>query len=143
MKFWDSSAILPLLVNETTTSIMLGLLRSTQAMSVWWGTTVECVSALARLEREHNLSTRNMRLALQRMDELGIFWHEVAPTERVRQTSTRLLRTYNLRAADALQLAAAIVAAEQIPSSLDFICLDQRLIAAADREGFRILPRNL
>jgi predicted nucleic acid-binding protein len=41
-----------------------------------------------------------------------------------------------LRAADALQLAAAVVAAEGIPASLSIVTLDERLAAAARREGF-------
>jgi predicted nucleic acid-binding protein len=51
----------------------------------------------------------------------------------------RLLRVHALRAADSLQLAAAIVAAEHEPSALEFVSLDERLNEAASREGFRIL----
>jgi len=46
-----------------------------------------------------------------------------------------LLRIHPLRAADSLQLAAALTVAEQEPSSLSFVCLDQRLAEAAIREG--------
>jgi predicted nucleic acid-binding protein len=48
----------------------------------------------------------------------------------------RFLRVHPLRAADALQLAAAFTAAERRPSSLAFVCMDEKLLAAAKREGF-------
>jgi hypothetical protein len=44
-----------------------------------------------------------------------------------------------LRAADALQLAGAVIAAEHEPRSMDFVCLDDRLAEAASREGFRLV----
>jgi len=39
---------------------------------------------------------------------------------------------------DALQLGAAVVLAEGLPSSLDVVTLDERLAAAARREGFTV-----
>ena len=44
-----------------------------------------------------------------------------------------------MRAADALQLAAAVIVAEGMPSSLDIVTLDERFAAAARREGFTVL----
>jgi len=44
-----------------------------------------------------------------------------------------------LRAADALQLSAAIVAADGDPSSLELVTLDRRLAEAAMLEGFPVL----
>lgn len=100
---------------------------------------MECVSALARLEREGGLSATALAAALKRMKELRGMWHEVQPTESVRETAIRLLRVHPLRAADSLQLAAAIVASENKPATLDFVCLDARLTLAAQREGFNTL----
>ena len=64
---------------------------------------------------------------------------EVQPSERVRSTAQRALRVHALRAADALQLAAAIVAAGEDRASLVVVCLDQRLTLAARREGFQVI----
>ena len=69
-------------------------------------------------------------------------WREVEPIARVRQVATRLVRVHALRAADALQLAAAIVAAEDDPPSLTFVTLDDRLARAAERVGFPVLERT-
>lgn len=51
----------------------------------------------------------------------------------------RLLRVHRLRAADAVQIAAAIVAADFQPGSLEFVTLDVRQADAAEREGFRVI----
>ncbi len=65
-------------------------------------------------------------------------WLEVTQWQAVRQHAERVVETYPLRAADALQLGAALVAAEGHPSSLGFVTLDRRLAGAASREGFRV-----
>ena len=55
----------------------------------------------------------------------------------------RFLRVHPLRAADALQLAAAFIAAERRPSSLEVVTLDDRLAAAARKEGFALIELPL
>jgi len=112
-------------------------------MWVWWATSVECVSAIARLQRRGSLSSDEVAPALQRLDALMQAWREIGPTESLRSTAHRLLRVHDLRAADALQLAAAIIASEGTPHDLDFLTLDNRLLEAAAREGFRIVSLDL
>jgi predicted nucleic acid-binding protein len=137
MIFWDSSAVVPLLVDESPRDALLELLRRDSGMIVWWGTQVECASAIARREREGALGAASQ--ALERLRTVAEEWHEVLATNTVRSVALRMLRVHALRAADSLQLAAAFVAAEHDPFSLEFVSLDDRLIEAADREGFRIL----
>lgn len=139
MKFWDASAVVPLLVAEKATPGALELYRTDPLMLVWWGTEVECVSALARLERAGELDVDAMSSCVSRLRDLRAAWVEVDPTLPVRETAQRLLRVHDLRAADSLQLAAAIVASENRPASLDLVCLDRRLGAAAQREGFNVV----
>lgn len=138
MKYWDSSAVVPLLIEDHATASLLGLYKRDSVMLAWWGTDVECVSALARLEREGSLSVDEIAGALKRLQALRRSWQEVQPVESVRETAKRLLRVHNLRAADSLQLAAALVVTQHRPSELDFVCLDQRLGAVAQREGFNV-----
>ena len=57
----------------------------------------------------------------------------------IREAAVRFVRVHPLRAADALQLAAAFVVAERRPSSLEVITLDERLAAAARKEGFALV----
>ncbi len=118
---------------------MLALIDVDAAMVTWWGTRVECVSALARLEREQSIETSGMRAALARLDALSREWIEVPAIDDVRTQASRLLRTHALRAADAFQLAAAIIASDFEPSALAVVSLDARLSAAAEREGFPVV----
>jgi len=106
---------------------------------VWWTTEVECASALARLERRNDLTAGGARTAFRRLEAMTSTWNEVQPLEPVRDTARRLLRTHDLRSADALQLAAALIASENQASSLEFLSLDTRLVRAAEREGLAVV----
>jgi len=139
VRFWDSSAIVPLLVAELSSAAVLQGYERDPEVVAWWATEAECVSALARLEREGSLSAPSMTAGLRRLDGLARSWREVQPVAAVRQTAIRLLRVHPLRTADALQLSAAIVAAEDHPATLPFVTLDERLAQAADREGFLVV----
>lgn len=138
MKFWDTSALLPLLVEEPRTKAMQALLRDDPAAAVWWFTPVECWSALARLEREQRLTEQQVAQSARLLDEAARRWTEVPPIERVRDQASRLLRVHPLRAADALQLAAALVLSDFEPRTLPLVTLDDRLATAARREGFAV-----
>lgn len=139
MKFWDASAVVPLLVTEPPRDQLLELLQRDPVMLVWWGTPIECTSAIARRERDGALSVGDATSALDRLRGLAAGWQEVLPAEPVRAAAQRLLRVHPLRAADSLQLAAATVAAEHEPPALELVSLDDRLKQAAIREGFRVV----
>ena len=87
-------------------------------------------------ERDGAFDGRAMTLALQRLRQLSAGWHEVDPSDEIRETTARFLRVHPLRAADALQLAFA--AAERRPPSLEIVTLDDRLASAARKEGFAL-----
>jgi len=139
MRFWDSSAIIPLLVDEPSSPGVRAEFVRDPDIVVWWATQVECVSALARLERDLRLTAAELSEAIARLDELALAWHEVQPIDRGRQVAIRLLRTHGLRAADAFQLAAAILASEERAGAIFLVTLDARLAIAAEREGFRVV----
>ena len=136
MKFWDASAIVPLLMTEASTRHVQALAVKDPAMLVWWGTEVECASAIACLEREGTLEEPAAAQAFDRLKQLAAGWHEIDPSDAVREVAVRFLRVHPLRAADSLQLAAAFQAAERRPASLEIVTLDDRLAAAARKEGF-------
>ena len=138
MKFWDTSAVIPLLVHEPRTDRMIAQLAEDADLAVWWGTPIECASALARLERQ-GAAAASVEAAFERLDTLAAAWLEVEPHAEIREIARRLLRVHPLRAADALQLAAATQAADRRPSTLTFVSLDDRLRVAAAKEGFRVL----
>jgi predicted nucleic acid-binding protein len=138
LRFWDSSAIVPLLVAEANTDAVREIAEDDPVMLVWWATQVECISAIARLERQGDLTTEATQDALERLDALVEGWNEVQPVDAARRTARRLLRVHDLRAPDALQLAGAVVASEGHAASLEIVTLDHRLAEAARREGFVI-----
>jgi predicted nucleic acid-binding protein len=139
MKFWDSSALVPLLVNESTSKAVFRELERDPDVLTWWATEVECASALCRLERDSSLDANELAEAMARLDEVIPSWQVIQPTSRVRAVAVRLLRTHPLRSADALQLAAALEASENEPRTLPFVTLDERLARSASREGFPIV----
>lgn len=140
MKFWDSSAIVPLLVSESSTALVRAEYRADPVICAWWGTLVECTSAVERAGRDGAAPPAAVEEARRSLDGLAVRWQEVEPGREVRETAVRLLREHDLRAADALQLAAAIVVAEGRPEALGFVSLDRRLVVAAAREGFPVSP---
>lgn len=139
MKFWDSSALVPLLVAEHASAAATREYTADPEVIAWWGSEVECVSALARLERDGSIAGSSIVEALRRLDAVVLAWREIEPVARVRQVAIRVLRVHPLLAAGALQLAAAIVASEDQPATLPLVTLDGRLAEAAEREGFPIV----
>jgi uncharacterized protein len=139
VKFWDASAIVPLLVAESSSERLQSLAEQDADMLVWWASRVECVSALARRERDGGLDAHALAIALERLFQFADGWHEIDPSDAIRDAAIRFLRVHPLRAADALQLAAAFVAAELRPASLTVVTLDDRFALAARKEGFPVV----
>jgi predicted nucleic acid-binding protein len=141
MKFWDSSAVIPLCLIERQSKVVKKVAMEDEAIVAWWGTPVECFSALARLRRDEALSEIEEEQARTILRTLQGAWAEVEPTNVVREQAGRVVRLHPLRAADAVQLAAALVWCQGDPSQHGFVCLDQRLRDAARREGFIVFPK--
>ena len=139
MRFWDTSALVPLLLHEPLSTDARTWFEADRGITVWWSTPIECVSALARAERDGRLRPAEVSDALAALRLLRSGWSEVDATSRLRDTAERLLRTHPLRASDAFQLAAAILAADGTPATLSFVTLDARLAEAAEREGFEVI----
>ncbi len=140
IRYWDASAVVPLLVAEARTAPLEALRSDQSGIVTWWGTVVECASAVARMGREDTIEPAEARRAFARLGEFQQSWAEVEPVEALREQGVRLLRLHSLRAVDALQLAAALVVSRHRPANLEFVCLDRRLASAAEREGFKVIP---
>ena len=139
MNFWDTSALVALSVEEPRRQMVLRVLEADEHIVVWWGTSIEYVAAISRRERDGSLTTDEVAVHLSRLNALSQVWYEVQPSRRIKTVAQRLLRVHPLRAADSLQLASALIASEDDPTSLGFVCFDARLNQAASREGFTIL----
>jgi len=109
-------------------------------MAIWWGTPVEVQSALQRLQRERLLSMPELSTSLRRLSAMSEAALEIAPSEAVRVLAGAVLGRHDVRAADALQLAAALVLCHEKPRGRAFVCFDAKLAGAADAAGFTVLP---
>lgn len=143
MKFWDSSAIVPLCIREVHTPLAQALAAEDSDLVVWWAARTECLSALARRTRAGELPTAAAAEARQRLWNRQREWLEIPPTETIRTTADRLVAIHPLSAADAFQLAAALDWCDHRSTGAGLISLDHRLREAASREGFVVLPQGL
>jgi uncharacterized protein len=139
MRFWDSSALAPLIVEEATSAMTLEWLRQDAGVVIWGLTRLELTSAVERRVREGSIAPNLRREALRRVARLADDAHEVVDLVAVRQRAMAMLARYPLRAADAAQLGAALLVADPNPASLTMVVLDRRLADAADREGIVVL----
>jgi predicted nucleic acid-binding protein len=138
--FWDSSAVVPLLAPEASSGAVAALIIDDKEMTMWWATPLECQSALHRRHREAPLGADVIAAATDRLRAIVEHADTVSPTDEVRRRAGRLVSVHPLRAADALQLAAALIWCEEQPHGEVFVCLDARLRDAAHREGFDVRP---
>ena len=137
--FWDTSALVPLCCFQPQSAQARQAARTYSRQVVWWGTIIESVSSLNRLSREGILNVKDSKKAFHRLDYLRGRWNEIQPTEEVRDRAERLLRVHRLRAADALQLAAALVWCGDHPQGRTLVGADGILAEAAVAEGFTTL----
>lgn len=140
MRFWDTSALVPLCVTEPATAAVRPLLDADPSLIVWWGSRSECTSAFARRRREGALGRAAERQAGDVLVLLATAWSEIQPSDAVRNRAERLLGVQALRAADAFQLAAALLWSQGETRGHGFVSFDDRLRAAASGEGFETLP---
>lgn len=139
MRYWDASSLVSLCVEEASTGI-LRKLAAQGAIVTWAVSRVEIASAIERRSRQGQLSSAARKAALLALEQLAEAWTEVQAVAPVCERAERLLALHPLRAADAMQLGAALVAVSGPPRGHEFVCGDERLRDAASREGFRVLP---
>lgn len=138
--FWDSSAVVPLLVAEARSDAITKLLAADAEPVIWWATPLECQSAIRRRHRESPWASERLVEATERLRLMVQHADTIAPTDDLRRRAGRLLAFHPLSAADALQLAAALIWCEEQPHGEGFVTLDARLAEAARNEGFTIHP---
>lgn len=136
--YWDTSAIVPLLVVESDTPLRSAQLLSVPGIVTWWGTRSEAISALCRRERDGSIDAETFEKGIDRLDQISRQWSEVVASDALRRRSERLLRVHPLRAADAWQLAAALLATNEQTVGSGFFTGDGRLADAAKKEGFSV-----
>jgi len=139
MRYWDTSALVPLFVAQVTSKGLRDIYESDRDCAVWCLTDVEAHSAFARLARERSVTDERALEVARQFDLAWEAFQVVGASDTVKQRAKRALRLHSLTSADALQLAAALTFVSDQPASLEFVCCDERLSDAARREGFRVL----
>ncbi len=126
------------MVEEPRSPACRRLLRADRHVGAWALTRTEIASAVHRKARRGEFDAPGQRAALRRLELLASHWTEVDALAPVRDAADRLLRVHELRAADALQLGAALVLADGRPRRLGFVTADGRLALAAEAENFPV-----
>jgi len=135
LAFWDTSALVPLCAHQGITPRVVALYRS-YGVVVWWTTPVEIASALRRLVRMKQLTPDDWSVSCRLALELAESWRVIHPSSSLRASAVQLVDRYDLKAADALQLAAGLEWCEKIPQDRVFLAADQKLREAAVLSGF-------
>jgi len=136
--FWDTSALVPLCVQQQPSPAVRQLLEQHE-IAVWWATSVEMRSAFERLLRMGQLTVPEHVAAGVRLERLRRGWRELQPSEALRSRAETFLLSYPLKSADALQLAAAWMWCSGQPQNYVFISGDVQLLEAARQVGFQIV----
>jgi predicted nucleic acid-binding protein len=139
VKFWDASALVPTFLDEVSTQQVRNWQASDPSVTIWMMTVVEVMSAIARKQRERPDLAELCKQAIFDVRDAAVTWVQIEDAAAARHHAERIIMNYPLRAADALQLGAALVAADGEPQSLELVTLDRRLAEAARREGFPVL----
>lgn len=142
MKFWDTSAVVPLCIIEPRSSLARDILLKDTAVVVWWATRIECVSAFERVRREGGLDEGGTRAARDNLSVLENSWTEISPNQSLRESAERLLSVHSLKAADSLQLASALQWCAGVTKDAFVVSFDVKLREAAQREGFHVEPSS-
>jgi predicted nucleic acid-binding protein len=138
LAFWDSSSLVPLCVQQQPSG-KVHKLRAKYGFVVWWSTQVELQAAFARLLRADELTRAEYLGAIKSLEMLRRGWRELQPTENLRTRAEALVDRFPLKAADALQLGAAMVWCLDNPVGRKFISGDKQLLHAAGQLGFDLI----
>ncbi len=131
--YWDASPVIALLVGEPAAARYRRF--QNERIVTWRGTSLECISAIARRERE-GADLEMVAESYRRLAAMRDGWQEVHANESLHRTAARLLKSHPLRTGDALQLDAALLASNFEAHSARFLTEDARRKQAAEREGF-------
>jgi predicted nucleic acid-binding protein len=140
MRYWDSSALVALHVEQKATAELRDLYAKDPEVLTWLLSDVEVRSGIVRLGRDGAMNPVEVQTAIARIESFWESVHEISLVETVKPRAKRLLGVHALEAVDAMQLGAALAGVYDDPLGWEFVCLDHGLGAAARREGFIVIP---
>jgi len=143
--FFDSSALLKRYRDETGSQWIVELTKTSDRLVVARLAHVEVMAALIRRARQSAELPRNVESVLTAFEnDIQRDFHVVEFGELLIARALDLLRAHGLRAADAIQLAAALVSRPAPPVAGGFflVSADDELNAAAAAEGLQVENPN-
>jgi uncharacterized protein len=138
--FFDASAVVPLCLAQTSSPMARRHYRTFSRQVVAPTTLIEVASAVYRAVRLGLLAPTGVKRAMERLGQLDKRWTEIELTVGSRNLGVEMIAHYDLRAADAIQLASALIWCKEQPRNRPFVCFDHSLSAAASAAGFDIIP---
>jgi uncharacterized protein len=130
--YFDTSAILPLLIEEPTSERSGALWDESDRLVGVPLLYAEARAALAQAERTSRLSGSDLRVAVAGLSDLYVQIDRVAVTEGLVSRAGELAERHGLRGYDAVHLAAALLVAD---AELVFVTGDRSLRRAAVAAG--------
>jgi predicted nucleic acid-binding protein len=145
--FLESSALVKLFIAEKGSERVIHLVETSEdAMKIASSLAqIEVRSAIRRRQRGGDITPINANSAL---NQLELEWRRLIEhplTSAVVSHALAIVDRQFLRSLDAVQLATAIAAQSSAPrgQQITFVCVDERLLKAAQAEGLRILNPEL
>ena len=138
MSYWDSSALVPLCTKEPRSPLAGKMWRQFPAKFVSWTASVEILSALARIERENEITLAQRVKAESRLAKLERIIEIIQPESRIIELARTFPATYGLKGADSIQLASALVWCREFPKNKVFVSGDLKLLEVAETVGFTV-----
>ena len=133
--YFDTSAIVPLLIEEHGTASARDIWSSADRMASVRLARVEAGAALAKAARMGRITAAQLRSSVQSLDDVMAQLHLVELDEHLVCTAGDLAESESLRAYDAVHLAAALQVSEP---DLVFVAGDRALLAAGISVGLNI-----
>lgn len=143
IRYFETSALVKLLVVEPDSDLVHGLFRESSARAVHEIAYVEMHSALSRKARTDAVDPAVVSDIRDRIDSLWGLLDRVRVAWRLLQEAARLTADHPLPAYDSLHLASVLrLSANTGEEPFEFVCFDTTLRRAAETEGIRLSPSD-
>jgi predicted nucleic acid-binding protein len=136
--YLDTSALLKLYARERGTAAVRAAVTRASVVATCRLTHVEARGALARKLREGELSPAEHQYLTSSLDGDWARLLVVEISEHLCREAVALVERHPLRAADALQLAAACTISRRVTEETVFLSFDDRLNSAAQADGLSV-----
>lgn len=137
--YFDTSALIPLIVEEPTTHVCQRLWNEASRVGSVRLLYAEASAALARAHRMARLTATQLDEAMEALEDIVVELDHVEVTDQLVRAAGALARTHGLRGYDAVHLGAGLNVADD---DVVFVTGDTNLAAAARALGIAVSNTN-